>query len=123
MRTPRGFTLIEVMVALALFAVGALAAVQLASETTRSASILEDRYFASLVASNRMAEVHAQARWNTWPPRDEASGQVELANRTWYWQQQVVATVTEDLQEVTIRVSLSDNGPVVAEVSGFVGRR
>ncbi|RUO32776.1 type II secretion system minor pseudopilin GspI [Aliidiomarina sanyensis] len=119
----RGFTLIEVMVALTIFAVGAIAALQLAAETTRSSALLEERYFAQLVASNRLAEVHAEARWQTWPPRNEQSGESELVGRTWYWDQQVLATVTEDLQEVTVRVRAIPEGPVVAEVSGFVGRR
>lgn len=119
----RGFTLIEIMVALTIFSVGAIAALHLAAETTRSASLLEERYFAQLVASNRLAEVHSEARWQTWPPQHEQSGEAELANRTWYWEQQVLATVTSDLQEVTVRVRASAEGPVVAEISGFVGRR
>jgi len=123
MRYLNGFTLVEVMFALAIFGLGALAALHVATEQVRSSSILEERYFAQLVASNRMATVHAEIEWGAWPPQHEYSGDIELANRNWHFSQQVLETQDEDFREVTVRVHAQEGGPVLYEVSGFVGRR
>lgn len=118
-----GFTLVEVMFALAIFALAALAAVHVASEQISNTNRLEDRYLAQLVAGNRLAEVTAETRWESWPPENEASGTAELAGRSWFWEQQVLDTVTDDFREVTVRVRESEDGPVQAQLSTFVGRR
>lgn len=115
-----GFTLIEVMLALSIFTMAALAALQVASEHLRSISLIEERTFATMVASNRMAEVHIS---DNWPPEDGASGQMQMAERNWFWRQQVVETVTDGLREVTIVVSTEEGGAESARISGFVGQR
>lgn len=115
-----GFTLIEVMLALSIFTMAALAALQVASEHLRSISMIEERTFATMVASNRMAEVHIS---DNWPPEDGASGQMQMAERNWFWRQQVVETVTDGLREVTIVVSTEEGGAESARISGFVGQR
>lgn len=122
-REQQGFTLIETMFALSIFAIAALAAVFVATEQLRSTAVLEERYLGQLVASNRLAEVYANTVAGVWPPQNELEGTVELANREWHWQQQVVETVTDDLREVTIRVRRTENGPVLLELSSFMGRR
>lgn len=115
-----GFTLIEVMLALSIFSLAALAALQVASGHLRSISMLEAQAFGLMVASNRMAEVHMS---ETWPPQNGVTGQMLLAERDWFWRQQVVATVTDGLREVTIIVSAEEEGAEVARVSGYVGQR
>ncbi|MCO4321579.1 type II secretion system minor pseudopilin GspI [Aliidiomarina quisquiliarum] len=124
MVTSRGFTLVEVMFALAIFGLAALAALAVATQQIDSTRYLQERYLGQLVASNRLADLVAPAAASkTWPPRNNDSGEIELAGQTWFWQQQVLETVTDDLREVTVRVKRSENGPVVAELSTFVGRR
>lgn len=115
-----GFTLIEVMLALSIFTLAALAALQVATEHLRSISLIEERTFAIMVASNRMAEVHIS---DNWPPQDGATGQMQMAERNWFWRQQVVDTVTDGLREVTIVVSTEEGGSETARISGFVGQR
>ena len=51
--TDRGFTLIEIMVALAVFSLAAMALVRLESATIRGASILDDTLVAQMVARIR----------------------------------------------------------------------
>lgn len=115
-----GFTLIEVMLALSIFTMAALAALQVATEHLRSISLIEERAFATMVASNRMAEVHIS---DNWPPQNGATGQMQMAERTWYWRQLSVETVTDGLREVTIIVSAEEEGAEAARISGFVGQR
>ncbi|MCC5880701.1 MAG: type II secretion system minor pseudopilin GspI [Idiomarina sp.] len=115
-----GFTLIEVMLALSIFTMAALAALQVATEHLRSIALIEERAFATMVASNRMAEVHIS---DNWPPQNGATGQMQMAERTWYWRQLSVETVTDGLREVTIIVSAEEEGAEAARISGFVGQR
>lgn len=119
----RGFTLIEVMVALSIFALGALAALAVATQHIASTQILEERYYAQWVASNQLAQVSVDTAHGEWPPRNNRRGEVELANQQWFWRSSVLETVTPDLREVTIEVRAIEDGPVLAEISTFVGRR
>ena len=122
-RLQQGFTLVETMLALMIFAIAALAALNVATEQLRSSQILETRYLAQQVASNRLAELHVEVRGGVWPPQSEQTGSVELAGVTWFWQQVVVETVTPDLQEVTVQIRDDEAGPILVELSAFVGRR
>ena len=58
-----------------------------------------------------------------WPPKNEKTGSVEMAGKQWFWEQRVLETVTDDLREVTVMVREREDGPVVAELSSYVGRR
>ncbi|MCP1339199.1 type II secretion system minor pseudopilin GspI [Idiomarina sp. M1R2S28] len=107
MRWVRGFTLIEVMVALSVFSLAALAALQAASGHLTGLSALQDKTFAQYVASNRLAELSLE---NKWPLEDKRSGQQEQAGVTWYWQQQVVETVTPNVVAVTVKVMKNEDG-------------
>ncbi len=119
-----GFTLVEVMFALAVFGLAALAALTVATQQISSTRYLQDRYFGQLVASNRLAEISSVGLGNgSWPPKNNDSGEVEFAGQTWFWQQLVLETITDDLRAVTIQVKRDQNGSVVAELSTFVGRR
>lgn len=122
-RLQQGFTLVETMLALMIFAIAALAALNVATEQLRSSHILETRYLAQQVASNRLAELHVEVRNGAWPPQNEQTGSAELAGVTWFWQQAVVETVTPDLQEVTVQIRDEESGPIIVELSAFVGRR
>lgn len=119
----RGFTLVETMFALVIFALAALAALNVATEQLRSTGILETRYFAQQVASNRLAQLHANSDQTAWPPENEKSGSAEMAGSQWFWEQRVLETVTDDLREVTVMVREREDGPVVVELSSYVGRR
>jgi len=120
----RGFTLVEVMFALAIFGLSALAALMVATQQIDSTRYLQERYFGQLVASNRLADVVGPGQVaNAWPPKNNESGEVEFAGHTWFWQQKVLETITDDLREVTIQVKYEEEGAIVAELSTFVGRR
>lgn len=120
----QGFTLVEVLFALSLFALGALAALNVASQHVRSVSYLQERSFALQVASNHLAELVAQqGRQGSWPPKDGAQGVIDWAGQDWYWEQEVLETVTNDLRQVRVLVRSKEQGPVLAELLTFVGRR
>lgn len=57
-----GFTLIEVLVALAIIAVAMSAAVRVAGLMTQSSGVLRDRSVALIAAQSRMAELRLEGR-------------------------------------------------------------
>jgi general secretion pathway protein I len=63
MRKERGFTLIEVLVALAIIAVAMSAAVRVAGLMTQSNGLLRDRSIALLAAQSRLAELRLEGRF------------------------------------------------------------
>ncbi|EKE85215.1 type II secretion system minor pseudopilin GspI [Idiomarina xiamenensis] len=115
-----GFTLIEVMVALAIFAMAALAALKTASQHVTSLVHMEDITLARYVAANRLSELSVT---HGWPIEDLQRGNEQMAGQTWYWQQQVVATTTNDVVAVTIVVSRSEDGDSVYQLTRYMGRR
>lgn len=115
----RGFTLIEVMVAIALFGMAALAAVNAASSHLSSLSLLQQKSFAQYVASNRLARISLAQQW---PLADEATGQATLADRSWHWRQQVTETVTPNVVALTIIVSAAEDGQELSRLTRYLRR-
>lgn len=98
-----GFTLLEVMVAMFIFAVAGAAIIKTTSEHINSVGKLEEITFATWVANNQLTRASLLSE-KTWPPKNKDRGSVEMLDRTWYWQQEVQATVDEDLKAIIITV-------------------
>lgn len=107
----RGFTLIEVMVAMAVFAIAGVALLGVADNNYRHISHLEEQMFANWVASNQLVEVSLD---KTWPPKNNRKGKVEMAGRTWYWQQKVIKTANKELRAVNMQVRLNEDDELVS---------
>lgn len=118
-RKQRGFTLIEVMVAMAIFGTAALAAVNAASSHLSSISQIQQKTFAQYVASNRLVDLSLSQQW---PLEDDASGRMRLAEQDWQWQQQVVETVTPDVVAVTVTVSKPNQDGEIISLTRYVRR-
>ena len=78
-RAQRGFTLIEVMIALTVFVAIAATMSETASQSVGSLLHLQDKTLASFVAENRMVDL----RLNGLPPIGENNDQVDMADREW----------------------------------------
>lgn len=101
----RGFTLLELLVAMAIFATAGLAIMQTSSAHIRAVSQLEELTFAGYVANNQLQLAMLDPKW---PPKEQSQGEVEMANRKWLWQQQVSKPGDEDLRLISVSVSLSE---------------
>jgi len=108
---PRGFTLIEVMLAMAVFAIAGVALLGVADNNYRHISHIEEQMFANWVASNQLVEVSLD---KTWPPKNNRKGKVEMAGRTWYWQQKVIKTANKELRAVNMQVRLNEDDELVS---------
>lgn len=116
-RNNRGFTLIEVMVAIAIFAMAALAAVSVASGHLNSLSTIQQRTFAQYVAANRLTDLNLA---NTWPIKDNQRGSERQGGVEWQWRQQVVETVTPNVVAVTIEVTQGEQDYQWARLTQYI---
>ncbi len=105
-----GFTLLEVMLAMAVFAIAGIALLGVADNNYRHISHLEEQMFANWVASNQLVTVSLD---KTWPPKNNRKGKVEMAGRTWYWQQKVVKTTNKELRSLIMEVRLNEDDELV----------
>lgn len=97
----KGFTLLEVMLAMAVFAIAGVALLGVADNNYKSISHLEEKMFANWVASNQLVEASLSKNW---PPKNNKKGEVEMAGRTWYWQQKVQKTGDTNMRALTVEV-------------------
>ena len=92
------------MLALAVFSIAGVALLSAASNNARNIGHLENKMFANWVASNQLVAVSLEEKW---PPKNNAKGEVELAGRTWFWQQKVMKTADNDLRAIEMEVRLN----------------
>lgn len=99
----RGFTLIEMMVALAVFSLAALALIRLEGATIRGATTLDTSLLGQTVARNVAIEAMSDARA---PTLGTASGSESNGGRIWSW----IRTVqpTGDARVLRIEVTVRD---------------
>ncbi|MFI3245246.1 MAG: type II secretion system minor pseudopilin GspI [Ferrimonas sp.] len=113
----RGFTLLEVMVALAIFATAALAIINTATIQLSTTPVLTERTLANYVAHNRLVET---ALLTPFPALGTTNGDSELAERTWFWRQQVIEASDKNLRMVEVSVALDRNfDNVLAQVQTY----
>ncbi len=118
-RQQRGFTLLEVLIALTILAVAIGALVQSSVAHTRNATYLRDRTFALWVAENLLTEWQLA---ESWPGLGKRSGDTEFAGQRWYWDREVQKVEDPMLRRVDLRVrrDRDADGALITHI-GFIG--
>ena len=113
-----GFTLVEILVSLAILSIILGALIQTAGTNASNAALLRDRAVAEWVASNRLAELQLVP---SFPETGSRTGDEEIFGNRWYWKTIVQKVEDEDLRRVDVEVRRveDDNNPIVT-VAGFV---
>jgi general secretion pathway protein I len=116
----RGFTLIEVLAALVIVALGMLGVIQAVTQTARNGSYLREKTLAHWIAMNVITEQRLQAS----PPEvSETSEDVEFAGQRWRWTMEVTQTEVESLRRMDVSVRYADRpeSQALVTVTGFYG--
>lgn len=114
----KGFTLLEVMVALAIFAVATVALTKVAMQYTQSTSNAILRTKAQFVAMNEVALMEINQEWL----QGTQSKQVTSQGETWQIDKSAESTVSPNVQKVDLQISLydSDKGKVQNGITHLV---
>ncbi len=115
--TERGFTLVEVMVALVVVALSLTGIAVVMGNMLSNANWLKESTYASWIAQNRIVELRAA---NVVPSADETSGNVTYANSEWTWTAIVTETGIENLWRVDVSVGRPGRDSI-RTVTGFIG--
>lgn len=116
-----GMTLLEVLVALFIFALTGTAIMKAASDHLTGVGQIEDITFATWVANNRLTRLHLD---KTWPIKNNKKGEQDMAGRKWYWQQRITKTSDNDMVQVEVSVGLDEQyQESVTSVSTFIAKQ
>jgi general secretion pathway protein I len=116
-----GMTLLEVLVALFIFALTGTAIMKAASDHLTGVGHIEDITFATWVANNRLTQLHIDT---TWPIKNNEKGEQEMAGQKWYWQQRVTKTNDSDMVQVEVSVGLDQQYEgTVTSASTFIAKQ
>lgn len=96
-----GFTLVEILVALAILAIALMAASRAAAMAIGSASHVQQALLADCVARNRLASHKIDRQW---PAIGSRSGTEQQAGIDFSWQEEISATPHSRFRRVEIRV-------------------
>ncbi|MBF9001877.1 MULTISPECIES: type II secretion system minor pseudopilin GspI [Vibrio] len=116
-RIKRGFTLLEVLVALAIFATAAISVMRSVSQHINTLNYLEEKMFASMVADNQMARVMLAPT-----SLSAREGKSKMAGREWYWKIKPVKTGTGTLKAFDVSVATSDKSSSIITVRSYVAQ-
>lgn len=112
----RGFTLIEVLVALAVIAIALSGALKLATDNVTNAAALEEKVFAHWVAMNRVAELSMKPESLA---RGRRQGMEPMAGREWRWVAEVKPSADRAVWriDVEVRREHEKGGPLATVVA------
>ncbi len=115
-----GFTLLEILAALGIAAVGIGAVVQAMGTNVSVTRQTEERLLATWVASNRLAEMRLS---RAWPAARQTQQEVVLGGRSWHVREQVSATADPDIRRVDIGVHVdAETDHASATLFGYIAR-
>lgn len=119
-RIQRGFTLVEVMVALAIVAFSLTAVAASMSQMIDAANSMRERSYANWIALNKIAELRLASEVLE---TSTTKGDVEFAGTEWSWEAVVSEVGVENLFRVDVTVLRPGSDTGIRTVTGFIGER
>ena len=120
-RRSGGFTLVEVLVALVVVALGLTALMVAVNGTARTSGFLRDKSLAQWIALNRLSEVRLNV---TKFGQNTDTGELDFGSRKWHYDTRYFDTSIASMKRVVVRVYKGDaktKGNPLAQAVGFLG--
>lgn len=115
-----GFTLLEVLVAMAILAIALTAAMRGISVATSQTEDIRRRMLAEWVALDRISEYRALSRW---VEPGHANGEIEQAHVLFRYEEEIKATPNPLFRRIDVEVFAAGDSSRLARVTGFISRR
>jgi general secretion pathway protein I len=114
-----GFTLVEILVALAILAIALTAGMRALAQATDTASALKARTLALWVAQNQLAAAQIATPW---PALGTYAGDAQQAGTSFVWQASVTPTPNPTFRRIEITVAEPQSPDyALARLTGFLG--
>ena len=97
----RGFTLLEVLVALTIIALSLGALISTSGSQASNAAYLKQKTIAHWVALNEITKLQVE---NKWLGKGDTRGTTTMAGYDWYWTRTVIETEDKNTQQVEYRM-------------------
>ena len=114
------FTLLEIMVAMAIIAITMGAIIENSTASNRNAQYLRDKTIAGWVAMNQIALIRARREWGS---QSAKQGIEEMAGREWSWKMKIIKTDDPNLRRLEVSVfPQNDEQQALVTRTGFIGK-
>lgn len=117
MKQSKGFTLLEVLVALAVLAIAMTAIIQAAAHSIASTHYLREQTFAGWVASNVVNSFLLDPA--LWTAEKLRKGDVEMTNRAWHWEARLSKTDDPGLRRLEVTVHAIKDSTISSTLTAF----
>lgn len=104
-RSCKGFTLLEVLVALTIISLSLGALISTSGSHASSAGYLKQKTIAHWVALNEITQLQVEKKF---PGKGDTRGSTEMAGVEWYWTRTVKETEDKNSRQVEFRIYLDE---------------
>lgn len=116
----RAFTLLEVMVALAVLAMGLGAVMKVSATQATQLAYIKNKTIALWVAENKANEIQLE----DWPETGTRTGRELMATQEWTWKVKISNTADKDLRRMDIEINdVTGKGEPLVRLVAFKGRQ
>lgn len=116
-RTASGFTLVEVLLALAIIAIALTALLKSLAQNVENTRRIKEKTVSHWIALQGVAMVQLGLLQIT--PNQETTQDTTMLNEHWYWRAKVSSTPLKSIQLITVFVSTEKTGPFREELQAF----
>lgn len=117
-RTDEGFSLLELLVAVAVLSLAAVTMIENQAGSARMTTRVQTQALAAIVAENRLALLTTQYEA---PRAGSRTGTEEQLGMEFHWQEEVRVISGSDMLALNVRVSAAGADTHVATLTGFRG--